>query len=62
MPAVQYGRDLVENALDTPAELKIARSQRLVRVEYHGDDGELPRPRTSGTPRAAPHAWPVGSG
>ncbi len=60
MPAVQYGRDLVENALDTPAELKIARSQRLVRVEYRGDDGELPRPRTSGTPRAAPHAWPLG--
>jgi len=28
-------------ALDTPAELKIARSQRLVRVEYRGDDGVL---------------------
>jgi fluoroquinolone transport system ATP-binding protein len=28
-------------ALDTPAELKIARSQRLVRVEYRGDDGAL---------------------
>jgi fluoroquinolone transport system ATP-binding protein len=28
-------------ALDTPAELKIARSQRLVRVEYRGDDGGL---------------------
>lgn len=28
-------------ALDTPAELKIARSQRVVRVEYRGDDGGL---------------------
>lgn len=28
-------------ALDTPAELKIARSQRLVRVEYRGQDGRL---------------------
>jgi fluoroquinolone transport system ATP-binding protein len=28
-------------ALDTPAELKIARSQRLVRVEYRGDNGAL---------------------
>ena len=28
-------------ALDTPAELKIARSQRLVRVAYRGDDGAL---------------------
>ncbi len=28
-------------ALDTPAELKIARSQRLVRVEYRGDSGAL---------------------
>jgi fluoroquinolone transport system ATP-binding protein len=28
-------------ALDTPAELKIARSQRLVRVEFRGDDGVL---------------------
>ncbi len=28
-------------ALDTPAELKIARSQRRVRVEYRGDDGRL---------------------
>ncbi len=26
-------------ALDTPTELKIARSQRLVRVEYRGDNG-----------------------
>jgi fluoroquinolone transport system ATP-binding protein len=30
-------------ALDTPAELKIARSQRLVRVEYRGDNGALER-------------------
>lgn len=28
-------------ALDTPAELKIARSQRLVRVEYRGENGRL---------------------
>lgn len=28
-------------ALDTPAELKIARGQRLVRVEYRGDNGRL---------------------
>jgi fluoroquinolone transport system ATP-binding protein len=28
-------------ALDTPTELKIARSQRLVRVEYRGHDGAL---------------------
>ncbi|ASW86432.1 fluoroquinolones export ATP-binding protein [Mycobacterium intracellulare 1956] len=28
-------------AMDTPAELKIARSQRLVRVEYRGDNGRL---------------------
>lgn len=28
-------------ALDTPAELKIARSQRRVRVEYRGDNGRL---------------------
>lgn len=28
-------------ALNTPAELKIARSQRVVRVEYRGDDGGL---------------------
>jgi fluoroquinolone transport system ATP-binding protein len=28
-------------ALETPAELKIARSQRLVRVEYRGDNGAL---------------------
>jgi fluoroquinolone transport system ATP-binding protein len=28
-------------ALDTPAELKIARSQRLVRVEYRGASGRL---------------------
>lgn len=28
-------------ALDRPAELKIARSRRLVRVEYRGDDGGL---------------------
>jgi fluoroquinolone transport system ATP-binding protein len=28
-------------ALDTPTELKIARSQRLVRVEYRGDNGHL---------------------
>jgi fluoroquinolone transport system ATP-binding protein len=28
-------------ALDTPAELKIARSQRRVRVEYRGDNGSL---------------------
>jgi fluoroquinolone transport system ATP-binding protein len=28
-------------ALDTPAELKIARSQRLVRVEYRGEHGRL---------------------
>jgi fluoroquinolone transport system ATP-binding protein len=28
-------------ALDTPAELKIARSQRLVRVEYRDDNGAL---------------------
>jgi ABC-type multidrug transport system ATPase subunit len=28
-------------ALDTPAELKIARSQRRVRVEYRGDNGQL---------------------
>jgi fluoroquinolone transport system ATP-binding protein len=28
-------------ALDTPAELKIARSQRLVRVGYRGDNGRL---------------------
>lgn len=29
------------DALDTPAELKIARGQRLVRVEYRGDSGGL---------------------
>jgi fluoroquinolone transport system ATP-binding protein len=28
-------------AMDTPAEMKIARSQRLVRVEYRGDNGGL---------------------
>lgn len=28
-------------AMDTPAELKIARSQRLVRVEYRGPNGRL---------------------
>jgi fluoroquinolone transport system ATP-binding protein len=28
-------------AMDTPAELKIARSQRLVRVEYRGEHGRL---------------------
>jgi fluoroquinolone transport system ATP-binding protein len=28
-------------ALDTPSELKIARSQRLVRVEYRGENGRL---------------------
>ena len=28
-------------ALDTPAELKIARGQRLVRVEYRGENGRL---------------------
>ena len=28
-------------AMDTPAELKIARSQRLVRVEYRGENGGL---------------------
>ncbi len=28
-------------ALDTPTELKVARSQRRVRVEYRGDDGRL---------------------
>ena len=28
-------------ALNTPAELKIARSERLVRVEYRGDGGRL---------------------
>jgi fluoroquinolone transport system ATP-binding protein len=28
-------------ALDKPSELKIARSQRLVRVEYRRDDGGL---------------------
>jgi fluoroquinolone transport system ATP-binding protein len=28
-------------ALDTPAELKIARSQRVVRVEYRGNNGAL---------------------
>jgi fluoroquinolone transport system ATP-binding protein len=28
-------------SLDTPAELKIARSQRLVRVEFRGDNGGL---------------------
>ena len=28
-------------ALDTPAELKIARSQRRIRVEYRGDNGAL---------------------
>ena len=28
-------------ALDTPTELKIARSQRLVRVEYRGENGRL---------------------
>ena len=28
-------------ALDTPAELKIARGQRLVRVEYRGESGRL---------------------
>jgi fluoroquinolone transport system ATP-binding protein len=28
-------------ALDTPAELKIARSQRLVRVQYRSSDGSL---------------------
>jgi fluoroquinolone transport system ATP-binding protein len=30
-------------ALDTPAEMKIARSQRLVRVEYRSDNGALER-------------------
>jgi fluoroquinolone transport system ATP-binding protein len=30
-------------ALDTPAELKIARSQRRVRVEYRGENGHLDR-------------------
>ena len=29
------------SAMDTPAELKIARSQRLVRVEYRGENGGL---------------------
>ena len=29
------------DALDTPTELKIARGQRLVRVEYRGEDGRL---------------------
>jgi len=28
-------------AMDTPAELKIARSQRLVRVQYRGENGHL---------------------
>jgi fluoroquinolone transport system ATP-binding protein len=28
-------------AMDTPAELKIARSQRRVRIEYRGDNGRL---------------------
>jgi fluoroquinolone transport system ATP-binding protein len=28
-------------ALDTPTELKVARSQRLVRVEYRGENGHL---------------------
>ena len=28
-------------ALNTPAELKIARSQRVVRVEYRGNNGAL---------------------
>ena len=28
-------------ALDTPTELKIARSQRLVRVQYRGENGRL---------------------
>jgi fluoroquinolone transport system ATP-binding protein len=28
-------------AMDTPAEMKIARSQRLVRVEYRGENGGL---------------------
>lgn len=28
-------------ALDTPTELKVARSQRLVRVEYRGENGRL---------------------
>jgi fluoroquinolone transport system ATP-binding protein len=28
-------------ALDTPSELKIARSQRVVRVEYRGENGSL---------------------
>ena len=28
-------------ASDTPAELKLARSQRIVQVEYRGDDGRL---------------------
>jgi fluoroquinolone transport system ATP-binding protein len=28
-------------AMDTPAELKIARSQRLLRVEYRGENGRL---------------------
>ena len=28
-------------AMDTPAEMKIARSQRLVRVEYRGENGRL---------------------
>jgi fluoroquinolone transport system ATP-binding protein len=28
-------------AMDTPAELKIARSRRLVRVEYRGENGRL---------------------
>ena len=41
-------------ALDTPAELKIARSQRLVRVEYRGDNGaSRERPNSTWT------AWPM---
>jgi fluoroquinolone transport system ATP-binding protein len=28
-------------ALDTPTELKIARSQRLVRLQYRGENGQL---------------------
>ena len=40
-------------ALDTPAELKIARSQRLVRVEYRGDNGASTPPSSRWT------AWPT---
>ena len=40
-------------ALDTPAELKIARSERLVRVEYRGEDGGLRPPIFRWT------AWPT---